>query len=243
MRKIRGELGLTQGEFAELAGVAPASVSRMESGQVPPSPEVLYYLSRHHPQVDVRELLCGEPTPSRVDAIDIAAHVKPVIRPLSAGGKEAAADDYFAVPLVEGRAAAGFGGVVWDKVKSLVWVYRPELGRRRNLVAVRVAGDSMKPTVPDGSIVIVDRDQWMPEGKRRFVWALRTAEGDTVIKRLHKVNGSLLILSDNFMDYPPEPAWTAELGKLVIGKVIWMWHSLESHPGPAWPSWPLSHEE
>ena len=181
-----------------------------------------------------------------MDAGDIAAHVKPVIRPLGAGAGEAidaAADDYFAVPLVDGKAAAGFGGVVWEKIKSLVWVYRPELGRRRNLVAVRVAGDSMKPTVPEGSIVIVDRDQWMPEGNRKFVWAVRTAEGDTIIKRLHKVNGSLLILSDNFMDYPPEPAWTGEMEKLVIGKVIWMWHSLEHHPGPAWPSWPSEDRE
>lgn len=215
----------------------------MENGQVPPSFEVLHYLSENHPEVDIRELICGKDTVVSVDAVEVASHVRPVIHPMSANAREVAADDYFAVPLVEGRAAAGFGGVVWDRVKSLVWVYRPELGNRRNLVAVRVAGDSMEPTVPDGSIVIVDRDRWMPEGKRRFVWALRTAEGDTVIKRLHKVNGGLLILSDNFMNYPPEPAWTAELEKLVIGRVIWMWHSLEKHPGPAWPSWPSENDE
>ncbi|MCF8066378.1 MAG: XRE family transcriptional regulator, partial [Desulfarculaceae bacterium] len=209
LKKIRKAMGLSQIQLAEMAGVSQSVISSAERGDQAPPLEIYYQIAQSHPEVDLRNLLCGQPTALSVDATEVAAHVRPVIRPLSAGAKEAAADDYFAVPLVEGRAAAGFGGVVWEKVKSLVWVYRPELGRRRNLVAVRVAGDSMKPTVPDGSIVIVDRDQWMPEGNRRYVWALRTAEGDTVIKRLHKVNGSLLILSDNFMDYPPEPAWTA----------------------------------
>jgi hypothetical protein len=49
-------------------------------------------------------------------------------------------DEYFAVPLVEGPIAAGHSGAIpGDYVTSMVWVYKPEIGRRQhhNLRAVK----------------------------------------------------------------------------------------------------------
>ena len=214
-----------------MMGLTQASLSRMEAGKGPVSAELIYNFACQFPGVDVRQLLCGQP--SSLSVSQIAANITPVIRPITKPingiPDDASADDYFAVPLVEGRVAAGPGGFLWEQVESLVWVYQPELGNRRNLIAVKVAGDSMYPTVPDGAIVIVDLDRRDPRGDRRNIWAIRTdQEGAVAIKRLQILKGEpgYLVLSDNFNAYPPEVAWTKEPSKLVVGQVVWMWRSL-----------------
>jgi phage repressor protein C with HTH and peptisase S24 domain len=204
----------------------------MEQGERPPSAELLFALACEF-DVDLKALLCGVAASHArpPEALEVAAQVRPVIRAaadtLADLPQEGLADDYLAVPLVEGRVAAGPGGVVWEKVKSLVWVYRPALGRKHRLIAVRVGGSSMEPNIPDGAIVIIDLDQWQPNGERRRIWALRTEDGDTQIKRLHRLDGGFIVMSDNALDFPPEMAWTGDLRRLVIGRVIWMWRSLE----------------
>lgn len=229
LKKWRELRGLSQGKLAEALGVGQASLSRIEAGKGPISGEVIYNFACTFQDVDIREILCG--VQSTADAIAIAHQVRPIIRAAADSlddlPQQGMSDDYLAVPLVAGKVAAGPGGVVWEQVDSLVWVYRPALGRRHRLIAVRVGGDSMQPTVPDGAIVIIDLDQWQPNGGRRHIWALRTKDGETQIKRLHRMDTSLIVISDNFSNYPPEPAWTADLNQLVIGKVIWMWRSLE----------------
>jgi len=82
-------------------------------------------------------------------------------------------DEYFAVPLVDGRIAAEHAGPVpGDYVTSMVWVYRPEIGRRRhhNLRAVKLAKDaaSMEPTIRRGSIVIIDPAE-IAISKKKFI--------------------------------------------------------------------------
>ena len=237
-KSIRKELGLNQGKLAALLGVTQGAVSLIEQGRSKPSFDSLSRLAELVPCETVHYLLTGnrqQPRAQPLDAFEVASQVKPVIRavgaPIDDLPPENVADDYVAVPMLDGKVAAGPGGVIWEQVKSLVWLYKPQLKGRAKLVAVRVGGDSMVPTVPEGSIVIVDRDQWIPNGGRKNIWALRTEDGDTQIKRLHKAgkkkNKHLIVMSDNFTEYPPEPAWTLDMKELVIGKVIWMWQSLE----------------
>lgn len=239
LKALREELGYNQAEFADKLGVARSSISRMEQGERPPSAELLFGLVCDL-DIDLKELLCGVAAshPFLADAVEIAANVRPVIRPLSDNlhdlPPERVADEYVAVPLVDGQVAAGPGRVAWESVRSLVWVFKPELGRRKNLVALRVAGDSMTPTIPDQAIIIVDRDSRQPSGNRKGIWALRTEDGDVQIKRLYrrmpspadKLPETWWILSENLEDYPPELAWTMDFDRLVLGQVVWMWRSL-----------------
>ena len=235
LKALRERLGLKQSDFAQLTGITQATLSRMERGIGPISAEAIYGILSNWPDTDVHALMCGSPSPVQIpvpaDALEVASNVRPVIRALGAPvddlPEERVADDYLAVPLVEGRVAAGAGAVAWDRIMSLVWVYRPEVGRRRNLVAVKVWGDSMHPTVPHDAIIIIDRDQRWPQGNRHAIWAVRTGpEGDLAIKRLQRADGILLLMSDN-PDHAPMVAWTKDLEKLVVGRVIWMWRSLE----------------
>lgn len=234
LKSLRKFLKLSQIGFAKLVGVSQSVISSAEKGSQPPPVEVYYWLALKKPEVDIRRLLTGETQKTLIDPYKVAANIRPIIRPVGASlddlPDEVVADEYLAVPLLEGKAAAGPGGVVWNKKTSMVWVCRKELNHRKNLVAIRVAGDSMTPTVPDGSIIIIDRDDWDPRANhaaQRAVWALRTQEGDTQVKRLQRLkDGPYIMVSDN-LDYPAESVWTDNLRDLVIGRAVWMWRSLE----------------
>lgn len=222
LKQARG--GVSQTELARRAGISRPQYNQYERGKSIPSDAVLERIADAL-NLSIESLIEAN------NASVVAANVKPIIRltglPAQNQADDFISDDYLAVPLLEGRVAAGHGTVVWNDVQSLVWVYKPELRGRHNLFAVQVSGDSMEPTIPDGAIVIIDRDQWQPTGNRRSIWAIRMDNnGDLGIKRLQASEGGLIIISDNFQNYPPSLAWSTDLTKLVIGKVVWMWHSL-----------------
>ena len=133
-------------------------------------------------------------------------------------------DDYYGVPMVEDRIAAGQGRIMDDHVAGLVWVYKPEIGNRRNLVAVKLAADaeSMQPTLHPGNIVIIDRDDKVitPQG----IYAVRTSQEHLAIKRLTVSNGRFWLVSDNHR-WPPQISEFDSSEKLIIGRVVWSWTS------------------
>lgn len=141
---------------------------------------------------------------------------------------------YYAAPLVSGRIAAGPGRIVEEDVESFVWIYGPELkGRRRHeLVAVRIGKDekSMIPTLYPGDIVLLDRDdpKTPSDFKSGKIYAVRTSPStpECSIKRLYAEGGSIVLASDN-RKYPPVIAWTSDLTKLIIGRVVWGWRNLQ----------------
>jgi phage repressor protein C with HTH and peptisase S24 domain len=146
---------------------------------------------------------------------------------------------YLAVPLVEGRIAAGHAGAIpGDDVDDLVWVYRPEIGAREyhNLRAVRLRpdADSMEPTIRRGSIVIIDPLE--TDVSRKAIYAVRLdEEGGCAIKRVSQTDGHWVLVSDN-SDYPPIAIEKARIPNIVIGRVIWSWTSWVREPlyeGPA----------
>lgn len=238
LKGLRSALGLTQTQLADKCGVSQSVISSAEKGDQPPPLEVYYWLACDCPDVDLRQLLCGKETTLSIDAVAVASLVRPIIRPVTDNlndlPPEGLADDYVAVPLVDGKVAAGYGALVWKEVQSLIWVYKPALDGRKNMVAARVMGNSMLPTIPDDAIVIIDRDIHQPTGERKHIWALRTEDGDLQIKRLHRnvpppgsnEPESWWVFSDNFQEYPPGMVWTGDFEKLLIGQVVWMWRSL-----------------
>ncbi len=87
------------------------------------------------------------------------------------------------------------------------------------VIACKVSGDSMQPTIRDGSIVLVDTsDTEIHDGT---IYAF--AQGDSLrVKRLGRQgSGGLLIRSDN-PGYPPEsvPGEIAESSVKVIGRAV-----------------------
>ena len=150
------------------------------------------------------------------------------------------AENYIAVPLV-GQAGAGPGIVPEDKVESWVLVYanHHSVMRRSNLLAVEVGkeSDSMEPLISPYDIVLVDRDDFVPQQDGRGIYLVREPGqlGGGMIKRVqvHRVKGETQVVfySDN-KKYGPEPPrfLDADYGDLwqnaIVGRCVWSWSDL-----------------
>lgn len=159
-------------------------------------------------------------------------------------------DHFRGAPLYEtGRLAAFSGGVYFDRNEipdSTVIVHRKELGHHanRDLIALRVGhrnpnqsggekADSMEPTIPRGSIVIVDLGEREPQKNKIYVVRdPREADPENaglMIKRIQLIKEKdyegYALMSDNKKRLPI--VTRMEWPWLVIGRVVWMWRSLE----------------
>jgi len=83
------------------------------------------------------------------------------------------------------------------------------------LEAIHVDGESMEPTLQDGSIVFIDRTQTNINKNGLFVAA---TTGGLFIKRIHqRADGMVELISDNSM-YPPQSISPDEV--TIVGKVV-----------------------
>lgn len=136
------------------------------------------------------------------------------------------ADDLVAVPRLDVGASAGpgafpdaerrLGRIAFDSA----FVRRLGAGSGRDLSLIRVAGDSMAPTLADGDEILVDRAD-AGERMRDGIYVLRVEEA-LVVKRvaLNPAGGRASIRSDNEA-YPQWP--DCDLSAIdLIGRVVWM---------------------
>jgi len=138
------------------------------------------------------------------------------------------AERFRAIPYMRDAAAAGRGRIVEDDVKGYVVVHERVAARPENLVAVQVAGDSMLPTLTDGSIVAIDVTQNSPAALRGRIVCARTESDEVVIKRLGAVGADLVLTSDNpdQLEYPPISIRPESVENPIIGQVVWGWVDL-----------------
>lgn len=82
----------------------------------------------------------------------------------------------------------------------------------------------MEPTIRHGDLLLIDTGE--PRVKDNAIYAL-LIEGDLVVKRVQrKLDGTLVVRSDNDA-YPPEEIPAAESARLgVVGRVRWFGRSL-----------------
>jgi phage repressor protein C with HTH and peptisase S24 domain len=201
-------------QLSEKIGVAYSAVwGYIKKGSIPEAP-ILLKLSKEL-GVSMEELLVGE------------SREKKKTTYFDEEG------DYFKAPLLEGKIAAGPGRVIPEnEIKSYVWLYHPKLlGRNRHdLIAVEIGEreESMTPTLFPGDIVLIDRDD--PRGKSDFksgrIYGVKTKGGECQVKRVYVKSDNLIIVSDN-REVPPENAWTDDLKRLIIGRVVWGWRNLQ----------------
>lgn len=131
-----------------------------------------------------------------------------------------------AVPRIDLGASAGPGG--WAEEEGALrqpFSFPPallrQLGVRPEAASmVRVAGDSMAPTLSDGDEILVDRDRCRIDPRGIFV--LRV-EGELLVKRLRAAVGGVDLLSDN----PAHAVRFARAGSFqLIGRVAWLGRAL-----------------
>ncbi|HQR73217.1 MAG TPA: LexA family transcriptional regulator [Sulfurovum sp.] len=118
------------------------------------------------------------------------------------------------------RASAGGGAEVFDENYETISIDEKIM---RNMVglgnteleAIHVDGESMEPTLQDGSIVFVDRTQTNIAKNGIFIAA---TTGGLFIKRIQqRADGMIELISDNTM-YPPQAVAADEV--IIVGKVV-----------------------
>jgi len=130
---------------------------------------------------------------------------------------------------VEGRIAAEHAEAIPENyVTSMVWIYKPEIGRRQhhNLRAVKLPNNatSMEPTIRRGSIVIIDPVKKAITKNAIYAVRLDDIEGPCAIRRVKENHGFWFFLSDN-PDSEPIVLDKKRNPNLIIGRVIWSWTS------------------
>lgn len=129
--------------------------------------------------------------------------------------------DYYQVPWLEARASMGGGSLeVSKKVKSYLSFRRDWLlskGPIGNMVVVSVQGDSMSPTIPDGSVVLINESiGGAPINGKIYLVCYRD---ELFIKRLRvKDNRAVAIVSD--LDGSEISIKKSEYFN-IIGRAIW----------------------
>lgn len=99
------------------------------------------------------------------------------------------------------------------------WMRRIGVNPKRAHV-LRVNGDSMEPTLSMGDVILVDTSDTDPAGGGMFVIA--GVDGAQVKRLMRRMDGSLLIISDNRDIYPPEVLAPADADNFrIVGRVRW----------------------
>jgi len=137
-------------------------------------------------------------------------------------------DRFYAVPYLRDAAAAGTGRVVEDDIEGYCIIHERVAPKPENLRCIRVSGESMAPTLTDGSIVAVDITRRDPHSVQGKLVCARTPEDEVVIKRL-RLRGRYALLYSDTEDqrrFPPIVVDTEEHRDFIIGQVVWAWVDL-----------------
>ena len=119
------------------------------------------------------------------------------------------------------RASAGGGSAIFDENFETISIDEKIMHNmvgmgNTELEAIHVTGESMEPTLQDGSIVFIDRSQ--TNISRDGIFIASTATSGLFIKRIRqKVDGRVELISENPL-YTPEVIHPDEI--TIVGKVV-----------------------
>lgn len=166
------------------------------------------------------------------DALGLDFHIGPPRDLTPAPSTTVAGDQFSTVARYDAAGAAGDGQVNLDGPPidhlafSKRWLEQNGISAGDS-VLINVHGDSMKPGLHDGDLVMLDRRKTRLRSGKIFVFR----EGDALrIKRLEVIPGAAIILRSDNPDqetYPPEhrtgPAMNT-ISQNIVGEVVWSCH-------------------
>ncbi len=130
------------------------------------------------------------------------------------------------IPMAEAKLSAGGGCFVLSENIEDYYAFRKSWLSRvatsaKNLVLMRIHGNSMAPTLEDNDTAMIDTGRL--DIKEGMIYAIRV-DHSIMIKRLSlRVGGRALIISDNRTEYEPYDASMKDLH--IIGQVIFFCRS------------------
>ena len=122
------------------------------------------------------------------------------------------------IPLVVGRAGAGPAFFLeTDEVEGHLSIPRSVCPNPAETRCIKIFGDSMEPTIPNGTIAAVDGSQKRVEKLRGKIIAVRHEVEGVKVKRLEVFEGKDVLASDKrgHPTFDLEPDWK------IVGRVVW----------------------
>ena len=197
IRQRRLELGLSGEEVGKMLGVNKTTVYRYEKGEIDKMPiEVVEKLS-----VALRT------TPDVIMGWNNDASTPTNLVPISRAS-------IVSIPIL-GTIKCGQPILAEDNITG----YREELSDRLpsgNLFYLKSQGDSMVPTIPEGSLVLIREQPTVEYGEVAAV--LVNGDTEATLKRVKKQGDIVMLIADN-PDYPPYII-TDDNPARIIGKAV-----------------------
>ncbi len=201
-------------KLGKLAQISAVMIGKYETGQSEPSRDKLIALA-NAAKVNVLWLATGEGPMKRGETVSAEGYTT---------GKDLGAD-FVLVPRYNVGASAGGGAIIHSEQIVDHLAFRSEWVRSaldvsvKDLALISVKGDSMEPTLSNGDMILVDTGTRKVEDNAIYVLRYN---GALMVKRIQrKVDGTLIIKSDNIV-YEPETVEGDAVDQLhVVGRVVW----------------------
>ncbi|WP_257638201.1 LexA family transcriptional regulator [Janthinobacterium sp. UMAB-56] len=213
LTQAREEKGIKKSAFAKLVGVSPPTVTDWENGETK--------MIEGANLVKVCSALGISPEWLLDGVTSITDLVPDSMRVVLADGLQ---KNYYDIPLVTLRLQAGITGFQTDVDSSegssipipKFWADRRAYNPNR-LLAIKVKGQSMEPTLFEDDIVFINLDDKAPADNAVFAV---NYDGEAVVKRMSRDAGQWWLMSDNSdqRKYYRRACRGAEC--IVIGRIV-----------------------
>lgn len=218
LKTVRGFI--RQEDFAATVGVRKNTVGRWERGEQIPDVDEVNKILVEFPYINPIWLLTGEGEMRRGGATYPLAET---LRTADITGE--LGEGFVKIPRYEVAASAGNGATIHSEqiVDHLSfkadWVHNALGVSVKALALINVTGDSMEPTLSEGDLILIDMSHRGVKDNAVYVLQLN---GSLLVKRIqHKLDGSVMVKSDNAI-YEPERVDAEMVDSLnVIGRVVW----------------------
>jgi len=183
-----GERKVLNKDVAKALGITPENLSVLKKRNKIPFEELAYFCAKR--KISLNWLLFDQPLETVTEETEKFSRIR-----------------YFK----DINASAGGGAFNFDENYEILYIDKKIIPK--NLDAINVTGDSMEPTIKDGSIIFIDRNDKSVQNGGIFV--VSTPAG-VFVKRVNlRSDGKIELISDNRI-YPNETV--EEAG--IIGKVV-----------------------
>lgn len=213
VRDRRKRLGMSQEALAKKAGITQVTISKLETG-------------RNQGSVEAAALAAA----LRCRALWLADGKGPEEIGTAVPKEIDDTDSYISIKRVTVRLQAGVSGyaIEYENIDAPPLFFRADWFKARHLspaavIAVKVSGASMEPGLFDGDTVVINTKSIDPKDGEVFAV---NYEGELVIKRLKRDDGTWWLSSDNddkrrFPDKSLSSESESFAGAFILGRIVY----------------------
>jgi repressor LexA len=206
--ELRRQSGLSQAEFAKVAGVSRGAVSQWEIGWSEPRMGAIQALADHFGIYKSNIVEDGG-----MEGVDIAARIA---RPRVPGARRAKADEPAYLPMA-GRVHAGDAQEP-EITDGRIPVPADVAAHHPHGYFLEVEGDCMSRVYPEGSLILIDPDM---EPRNGSIAVVSIDGADYVMRRLYRGASVMILSPDSYQPGYQDIVVSEDHTVEFVGVVVW----------------------